>query len=277
MRIGDFGLALNIGVRNHPGHRRRLARPTCRPSRSATKLVDHRTDLYSLGVVMYQMLSGTLPYRGGQQVQHDLPDHAVRAAAAVEPPPRGDRVARPHRAPRDAEGPRAALPERRRARRGPDRGAARRTSASSAAASFGDADKFVALRNMRFFSAFADPELWEVVALGSWKRVAGRRAHGAGRRARRLLLHGGPGRGARKQEQEAARRCSVPASASARWPTFRLRSHERGATVTAARDSRDHAGEGGRPRARPRPTAAASSTAPSSASWSSGSISRTPV
>jgi CRP-like cAMP-binding protein len=36
---------------------------------------------------------------------------------------------------------------------------------------FGDADKFAALRAMRFFQAFADPELWEVVALGKWERA----------------------------------------------------------------------------------------------------------
>src|SRR5258708_9039515 len=36
---------------------------------------------------------------------------------------------------------------------------------------FGDADKFAALRSMRFFTAFADPELWEVVKLGLWERV----------------------------------------------------------------------------------------------------------
>jgi CRP-like cAMP-binding protein len=37
---------------------------------------------------------------------------------------------------------------------------------------FGDADKFAALRAMPFFAAFADPELWGVVRLGQWQRVA---------------------------------------------------------------------------------------------------------
>src|SRR4051812_12086604 len=36
---------------------------------------------------------------------------------------------------------------------------------------FGDADKFAALRSMRFFSAFADQELWEVVKLGLWEKA----------------------------------------------------------------------------------------------------------
>ncbi|HKX39065.1 MAG TPA: cyclic nucleotide-binding domain-containing protein, partial [Burkholderiales bacterium] len=36
---------------------------------------------------------------------------------------------------------------------------------------FGDADKFAALRAMRFFSRFAEPELWELLRLGLWERV----------------------------------------------------------------------------------------------------------
>jgi CRP-like cAMP-binding protein len=37
---------------------------------------------------------------------------------------------------------------------------------------FGDADKFAALRAMRFFSRFTEPELWEVVRIGQWQRVS---------------------------------------------------------------------------------------------------------
>jgi hypothetical protein len=36
---------------------------------------------------------------------------------------------------------------------------------------FGDADKFAALRAMQFFKRFAEPELWEVVRVGVWERV----------------------------------------------------------------------------------------------------------
>jgi eukaryotic-like serine/threonine-protein kinase len=37
---------------------------------------------------------------------------------------------------------------------------------------FGDADKFAALRALRFFAAFTDAELWEVVELGQWEKAS---------------------------------------------------------------------------------------------------------
>ena len=170
VRISDFGLALNVGAETtqitgvgSPAY--------MSPEQIREELVDYRTDIYSLGVVAYQMLSGRLPFQGSnkfsmiyQITQHDPPppsshrrevpealDRIVRRAMHKDAKARyqsGDEFA-------DAlvEALRTGL------------GAARRDT-------FGDADKFAALRAMRFFKRFADPELWEVVRIGQWQRVS---------------------------------------------------------------------------------------------------------
>ena len=168
VRIGDFGLALNLGAETtqitgvgSPAY--------MSPEQIREELVDHRTDLYSLGVVMYQLLAGTLPFTGTnkfsmiyQITQHDpappsshrreVPaslDRIVRRAMQKDAPKRyqsGDEFAEDL-----IEALHAGLGERE---------------------AFGDADKFTALRAMRFFSPFSDPELWEVVSMGKWERVS---------------------------------------------------------------------------------------------------------
>src|SRR5947209_8850088 len=169
VRISDFGLALNVGVETtqitgvgSPAY--------MSPEQVREELVDHRTDLYSLGVVMYQLLTGVLPFRGAnkfamiyQITQHEPPppsaerrqvpaslDRIVRRAMHKEAAKRyqsGDEFAEDLIA-----ALRAGLGEPRRE-------------------SFGEADKFALLRSMRFFAAFADQELWEVVKYGIWEQV----------------------------------------------------------------------------------------------------------
>src|SRR6185369_4202249 len=169
VRIGDFGLALNMGAETtqitgvgSPAY--------MSPEQIREELVDHRTDIYSLGVVMYQLLTGRLPFQGTNKFsmiyqitqfepappsshRHEVPealDRIVRRAMQKEAAKRyhsGDEFAEDL-----IEAKRAGLGE-----------AARDT--------FGDADKFALLRTMRFFSTFIDQELWEVVKVSKWDRV----------------------------------------------------------------------------------------------------------
>jgi tRNA A-37 threonylcarbamoyl transferase component Bud32 len=234
VRIGDFGLALNVGAETtqitgvgSPAY--------MSPEQIREELVDHRTDVYSLGVVMYQMLSGRLPFQGSnkfsmiyQITQHEPPppsshrrevpeslDRIVRRAMAKEAQARyhsGDEFADEL-----VEALRAGL------------GAGKREV-------FGDADKFAALRAMPFFSRFAEPELWEVVRIGSWERVSA----GAD-----IMREGEPGDffcvliegEARVTKNRKLLTVLGPGEAFGEMAYLSVDKPERGATVTAAKDS----------------------------------------
>ena len=169
VRISDFGLATNLGAETtqitgvgSPAY--------MSPEQVREELVDHRTDVYSLGVVLYQLLSGTLPFRGANKysIIYQITQQDPPPPSALRPqvPASLDRIVR-----------RAMQKELARRYLSADElaqdliealrgglGEARREE-------FGDADKFAALRGMELFARFPDPGLWEVVALGIWEHV----------------------------------------------------------------------------------------------------------
>jgi len=235
VRISDFGLALNVGAETtqitgvgSPAY--------MSPEQIREELVDHRTDLYSLGVVMYQLLTGVLPFRGTtkfnmiyQITQADAPppsavrrtvpaslDRIVRRAMQKDP------AKRYHSGDEFAEDLVAAL---------------RAGLGAAQGESFGDADKFALLRALRFFAAFADQELWEVVKIGVWERMR------AGSVAVRegdagdffcLVIEG------EMRVTKNDRTISVlgPGESFGEMAYLSASGHERGATVMAAADSR---------------------------------------
>jgi eukaryotic-like serine/threonine-protein kinase len=234
VRIGDFGLAINLGTETtqvtgvgSPAY--------MSPEQIRDEVVDHRTDLYSLGVVMYQMLSGTLPYRGNnkfsiifQITQYEPPppssyrrgvpeslDRIVRRAMQKDPAQRyqsGDELAEEL-----IEALRAGVSERH-------------------GGELGEADKFVVLRRMRFFSAFADPELWEVIALSTWLQVSSGSAmvrEGEQGDFFCMLIQGE----ARVSKNKKLLSVLGPGECFGEMAYLSRSGHERGATVTAAREA----------------------------------------
>jgi tRNA A-37 threonylcarbamoyl transferase component Bud32 len=235
VRIGDFGLALNVGAETtqitgvgSPAY--------MSPEQIREELVDHRTDLYSLGVVMYQMLAGALPFRGNNKFS------MIYQITQVDPPPPSsqrrevpaslDRIVR-----------RAMQKEAAKRYHSGDEfaeeliDALRAGLGEASRETFGDADKFAALRAMRFFAPFADPELWEVVELGQWERVPG---------GTPLIREGQPGDffcvlvdgEVRVTKNKKLLSLLGPGECFGEMAYLSLNSHERSATVTAGIDSR---------------------------------------
>ncbi|HEV3008142.1 MAG TPA: serine/threonine-protein kinase, partial [Burkholderiales bacterium] len=234
VRIGDFGLALNVGAETtqitgvgSPAY--------MSPEQIREELVDHRTDIYSLGVVMYQMLAGKLPFQGSNKFsmiyQITQADPPPPSSSRAEVPEALDRIVR--RAMHKTAGSRYASGDELAA----ELVEALRTGLGRPRRdTFGDADKFAALRAMQFFSRFAEPELWEVVRVGVWERVpAGTEIVREGEAGDFfcVLVEGE----ARVTKNRKLLTVLGPGECFGEMAYLSLERRERGATVTASRDA----------------------------------------
>jgi serine/threonine-protein kinase len=103
VKILDFGIAKVLETR--PGERTLTAAGTVfgtpeylSPEQAAGGEIDHRADLYSLGIIMYRMLAGRLPFTGGNKsslIQRQLSEQPLPFAQRQMPqqvPPSLERV-----------------------------------------------------------------------------------------------------------------------------------------------------------------------------------------
>lgn len=135
--------------------------------------ITHQTDIYSLGVVLYQLLAGQLPFHAGNsyglmyQIAHGEPT-SLGAVRPDLPAALGQVV---HR-----------MMERERTRRYADWAELSGDLASlfddvtMRSNEVGATEKFTLLRSLPFFREFPDAQLWEALRFTSWQELeAGRR------------------------------------------------------------------------------------------------------
>ena len=130
--------------------------------------LDHRTDVYSLGVVMYQLLTGVLPFNARNNFSM-----MYQITTVEPPPPSAHRKEIPSAL--DAIVKKAMAKDLDRRFQNWDEFSfelaeiyrseeIRRRSDEVA-----DSEKFNTLRAMEFFNEFTDAELWEVLRISSWQ------------------------------------------------------------------------------------------------------------
>ncbi|HZE60688.1 MAG TPA: serine/threonine-protein kinase [Burkholderiales bacterium] len=183
VKITDFGAALiasgettQISSIGSPAY--------MSPEQVKEQTVDHRTDIYSIGVVLYHLLTGRVPFQGANNFSliYQITNAKVEPPSSLRPelPPQIDAIVlRAMARERDQRYPRwedfsNALAQVFRA----ERAVARK------AQDFADSDRFETLRALSFFRDFSDAELWEVAHISTWRHADAGQA---------LMKEGAPG------------------------------------------------------------------------------------
>jgi serine/threonine protein kinase len=171
IKISDFGAAIQASNRTQTQVSGVGSPAYMSPQQVREVELDHRTDIYSLGVVMYQLLSGRLPFQAANNFA------MVYQICNVEPPP-------PSSYRRDIPPSLDAVVARAMHKDLDARYANweefshdlaltfRNSQLASRRQVFPDSEKFETLRKLPFFDEFSDVEIWEVLRLSRWDEVA---------------------------------------------------------------------------------------------------------
>jgi len=174
VKIADFGLSIDVTKKSESDSTliMGVGSPAyMSPEQIKGHPLNQKTDLYSLGVVLYQLLTGRLPFRGANQSQliykiinADAPD-----VSSLNPniPAVMDRILR------------KALEKdlysryKNGAEMAADLSAVRYQIVDDNYVPV-DRSRFEALRRLSFFRNFGDVELWEVLRISTWREIDGR-------------------------------------------------------------------------------------------------------
>jgi serine/threonine protein kinase len=165
IKISDMGAALLLNIEQtqvsnigSPGY--------MSPEQVRGEVLTHQTDIYSLGVVMYRLLTGHAPYHADnlaslcQKILHATPQ-PLRSHRAGIPPQLEHIVAR-------------AMHKDKKERYqnwkdfGSDLAALGRFEQNDI--EINQTEKFTTLREMSLFRDFTDIELWEILRVGEWQK-----------------------------------------------------------------------------------------------------------
>jgi serine/threonine protein kinase len=168
-KVGDFGASFQQRLADKTTQIKGVGSPAyMSPEQLRMQKLSHQTDIYSLGVTMFRLLTGRLPYEAGSHV-------ALTYAILNTPPPRPSSF-RPDLPPLLDEIVMKAIQKDPAARYrswldfGKDvtRAFMSLRQADSAAS---DSEKFGKLRELAFFKDFGEVELWEVVRVATWQSI----------------------------------------------------------------------------------------------------------
>ena len=171
IKISDFGAAMLTGGDETRTQVSGVGSPAYMSPQQVRDLpLDHQTDIYSLGVVMYQLLTGRLPFQATSNY-----GMIYQICNTDPPPPSTFRVDLP--ASFDAIVGRAMQKETDARYQTWEEfshdlmQSFRNRQLSAQRQAFPDSEKFESLRALSFFGEFTDVELWEVVRFSRWDQV----------------------------------------------------------------------------------------------------------
>ena len=168
-KVGDFGASFQQRHGMESTQITGIGSPAyMSPEQVRMEALNHQTDIYSLGVVMYRLLTGRLPFEVATQaaLTYAILNTVPRRPMALRPdlPEILDQIVMRAIQKDPAERYKTWLEF------GKDLSQAF-TNLRMSGESATDSEKFTKLREMQFFQDFGDVALWEAIRIGRWRAI----------------------------------------------------------------------------------------------------------